>query len=159
MAKLVRRRISKRTVEALTVERDTVFWDTELMGFGVRVYPGGKKSYIAQTRARGQRAKRVKVADYGVIPPSEARRRAAVIILRIRSGQEPDPWRIPEQPALEPVADPEPEAIVDSEVRRKKRKRPAPRPRLSREEVRAGAIRISESLANDVITGWAERKR
>ena len=150
MAKLVRKRISKRTVEALTVEKDTVFWDSELMGFGVRVYPGGKKSYIAQARARGQKAKRVKVADYGVIPPSEARRRAAVIILRIRSGQESDPCRIPEQPAPEPVADPEPG--------RKERKRSTPRRRPSREEVRAGAIRISESLANDVITGWAERE-
>ena len=150
MAKLVRKRISKRTVEALTVEKDTVFWDTELMGFGVRVYPGGKKSYIAQARARGQKAKRVKVADYGVIPPSEARRRAAVIILRIRSGQESDPWRIPEQPAPEPIA--------DRELGHKKRKRSTPRRRPSREEVRAGAIRISESLANDVITGWAERE-
>ena len=42
------RPISKRTVEALTVEKDTVFWDSELIGFRVRVYPDGKKSYIAR---------------------------------------------------------------------------------------------------------------
>ena len=29
--------LSNRTVAALTVERDTVFWDRELTGFGVRV--------------------------------------------------------------------------------------------------------------------------
>ena len=34
--------ISKRTVDGLAVEgRDAVFWDRELAGFGVRVYPSG----------------------------------------------------------------------------------------------------------------------
>ena len=36
--------ISKRTVDALSVEgRDAVFWDRDLPGFGVRVYPSGRK--------------------------------------------------------------------------------------------------------------------
>ena len=38
MAKLNRRSISRRTVEALKVEKDTVFWDRDLPGFGIRVY-------------------------------------------------------------------------------------------------------------------------
>ena len=33
MAKLRHKTISKRTVEALEVEKDTVFWDSELIGF------------------------------------------------------------------------------------------------------------------------------
>ena len=33
--------LSNRTVAALTVERDTVFWDRDLTGFGIRVYPTG----------------------------------------------------------------------------------------------------------------------
>ena len=41
MAKLQHKSISKRTVGALKVEKDTVFWDSELIGFGVRVYPNG----------------------------------------------------------------------------------------------------------------------
>ena len=53
MAKLHRRSISKRTVEALFVEKDMVYWDSELTGFGVRVYPSGSKVYIVQTRAKG----------------------------------------------------------------------------------------------------------
>ena len=44
MARLVRKKITKRTVEALTVKKDTVFWDSELKGFRVRVYLGGKKT-------------------------------------------------------------------------------------------------------------------
>ena len=35
MAKLRRKKISKRTVESLTVAKDTVFWDSELPGFVV----------------------------------------------------------------------------------------------------------------------------
>ena len=94
MAKLRKRKISNRTVDALTVTKDTVFWDSELSGFGVRVYPSGSKFYVVQTRAFGQPAKRVTVGRHGIISPREARRRAALIILRIKSGEEPAPERI-----------------------------------------------------------------
>ena len=36
--------ISKRTVDGLSAAEDTVFWDHELPGFGVRVYPHGPES-------------------------------------------------------------------------------------------------------------------
>ena len=39
MAKLQFRTISNRMVAALKVGKDTVFWDRELTGFGVRVQP------------------------------------------------------------------------------------------------------------------------
>lgn len=51
MAKLQRTRISRRTVNNLSVDKDTVFWDTELPGFGVRAYASGSKVYVVQTRA------------------------------------------------------------------------------------------------------------
>ena len=35
MAKLQGTTISRRTVDALKADRDTVFWDSELLGFGV----------------------------------------------------------------------------------------------------------------------------
>ena len=53
-AKLASATISRRTVEALPAgDREAVYWDTELSGFGVRVYPSGTKVYLAQTRAGG----------------------------------------------------------------------------------------------------------
>ena len=91
MARLETRTISRRTVEALTAGRDTVFWDSELSGFGVRVYPSGSKYYVVQTRAGGRAAKRVTVGRHGVITAEEARRRAALIIARIKAGEEPLP--------------------------------------------------------------------
>ena len=90
MAKLQYSTISKRTVEALSVEKDTVFWDRELTGFGVRVYPTGGRVYVAQSRGPDG-AKRVTVGRHGVISADQARRRAALIIARIKAGEEPVP--------------------------------------------------------------------
>ena len=85
--------LSNRTVAALRVERDTVFWDRDLTGFGVRVYPSGGKVYIAQARERtGKKLpKRVTVGRHDVLNADEARQRAALILARIRAGEEPLP--------------------------------------------------------------------
>ena len=91
MAKLTTTTISRRTVDALAVAKDTVFWDSELSGFGVRVYASGSKVYVVQTRAGGGPAKRVTVGRHGVITAEEARRRAALVIARIKAGEEPLP--------------------------------------------------------------------
>ena len=87
---LLQKTLSNRTVAALRVERDTVFWDRELAGFGVRVYPAGGKVYVAQARGP-DRPKRVTVGRHGVIHAEQARRRAASIIARIKAGEEPVP--------------------------------------------------------------------
>ena len=91
MAKLNSTTISRRTVEGLEADRDTVYWDSELLGFGVRVYPTGRKVYVVQTRADGKDGKRVTVGRHGVVTAEEARRRAAHIISRIKAGVDPVP--------------------------------------------------------------------
>ena len=89
MAKLRYRSLSRRTVDGLAGGgRDVIFWDPELVGFGVRVYPSGAKVYLVQSRGpRG--SKRVTVGRHGVLSTDEARRRAAMIIARIKSDEEP----------------------------------------------------------------------
>ena len=82
--------LSNRTVAALTVERDTVFWDRDLPGFGVRVYPSGGKVYIAQARGP-EGPKRVTVGRHEVLNADGARQRAALVIVRIKAGEEPVP--------------------------------------------------------------------
>ena len=90
MAKLQYQTISTRKVGGLRVEKDTVFWDRELTGFGVRVYPGGGRVYVAQARGPDG-PKRVTVGRHGVITAEQARRRAALIIARVKAGEVPVP--------------------------------------------------------------------
>ena len=81
--------ISKRTVDALTVEdRDAVFWDDRIPGFGVRAYPSGAKVYVVQTRHPGK-SRRVTLGRHGVITADQARKKAAETINRIKSGEDP----------------------------------------------------------------------
>ena len=96
-------RISKRSVDALAVERgDAVFWDRDLTGFGARVYATGRKVYVVQMRGPTGSPKRATLGVHGKVAPDEARRDAAVVINRIRRGEEP----FPPAPAPEPtVAD------------------------------------------------------
>ena len=91
MAKLQYRSLSMRTVDGLSGDgKDIIFWDRELQGFGVRVYPSGTKVYLVQSRGpRG--SKRVTLGRHGVISADRARRRAASIVARIKAGEEPEP--------------------------------------------------------------------
>lgn len=83
--------ITKRSVDALAVEgKDAVFWDRRLPGFGVRMYPTGRKVYIVQSRGpHGSR--RATLGRHGPLLPDEARRRAAAAIDRIKRGEDPLP--------------------------------------------------------------------
>ena len=90
MAKTGYGTLSNRAVGKLKVEKDTVFWDMELTGFGVRVYPTGAKVYIAQARGP-EGPKRVTVGRHGVIHAEQARQRAALIISRVKAGEAPVP--------------------------------------------------------------------
>ena len=94
--------LSKRIIDRLSVDdKDTVFWDRDLPGFGIRVYPSGAKVYVVQTRVFG-RSKRFTVGRHGRLSADQARRKATRIIARIKAG-EPDPL---EEPAAAPtVAD------------------------------------------------------
>ena len=96
MAQAQHRTLSKRVVDGLSVNgKDAVFWDRDLAGFGVRVYPSGKKVFVVQTRAFG-RSKRVTLGTHGDITTEIARRDATEVIARIKKGQpavraEPEP--------------------------------------------------------------------
>ena len=82
-------KISKRTVDALSVEgKDAVFWDRDLAGFGVRVYPTGRKVYVVQSRGPGG-PKRKALGRHGEISADEARKQAAILIDRIKQGKDP----------------------------------------------------------------------
>ena len=93
------RTLTKRIVDRLAVDdKDAVFWDRELPGFGLRVYPSGAKVYVVQTRCAG-RSKRATVGRHGDVSPDQARKEAARIIARIKAGEE----AIPVAPKADPT--------------------------------------------------------
>ena len=76
-------------------------WDRDLAGFGVRVHATGRKLYIVQSRGPAG-LKRVTLGPVGSETIDKRRREAAIVIDRIKRGEDPKPPK----PAPEPtVAD------------------------------------------------------
>ena len=96
MNELTHGSITDAVVDGLAPGRDRVLWDRALTGFGVRVYPSGARVYVVQTRGpKGTR--RTTVGRHGVIGAGEARRRASLIIARVKAGED-----LAERPAPKP---------------------------------------------------------
>ena len=83
--------ITERSVDALVPDgRNTFHWDRTLPGFGVRVHASGRKTYVVQCRGpKGSR--RVTIGQHGPITPDQARKQAAILIDRIKQGEDPGP--------------------------------------------------------------------
>lgn len=72
-------KLSKRTVDGLEPgEADYIVFDENLPGFGVRVLPSGRKTFLVQYRAGG-RTRRVKIGMFGAITVDDARTEARKI--------------------------------------------------------------------------------
>ena len=84
-------KLTKRSVDGLRVEgKDAIFWDRDLPGFGVRVYPTGRKVYVVQSRGPTG-PKRATIGRHGAVSADQARKQATVIIDRIKRGEDPAP--------------------------------------------------------------------
>ena len=69
---------------------DVLYWDTEIKGFGLRVTPNGKTTFIAQGRVNGiGAAVRVTVGPYGVFTPDQARDVAKEHLRNMGRGTDP----------------------------------------------------------------------
>ena len=99
------RTISKRAVHALPADgSDALYWDRDLPGFGVRVYPSGRKSYVVQCRGPNG-SQRVTIGRHGKITADEARKQAAAIIDRIKRGEDPVPAPARPEPTVVDLAE------------------------------------------------------
>lgn len=82
-------KITKRSVEGATpADKEFFLWDDELKGFGLRVYPSGRKMYLAQFRAGG-RLRRVNIGLHGALTPDLARTEAMKHLSDVRLGGDP----------------------------------------------------------------------
>lgn len=82
-------KLTKRVVDALEPKtKDYFVFDEEVMGFGIRVLPSGKKTYLAQYRSGG-RTRRVKIGRATVLTPDEARARAKELLGDVAKGENP----------------------------------------------------------------------
>lgn len=91
-----RSRITKRTLDAAEPgERDYFVWDTSFAGFGFRVSPKGRKTFVFQYRltAPGEAAQtapvRYTIGRYGNITPEQARKSAEKLAGMVANGIDP----------------------------------------------------------------------
>src|SRR5205807_1013294 len=57
-------------------------------GFGARIYPTGRKVFVAQVRV-GRRTRRIKIGRFGAFTVDQARERATAIIRAAADGRDP----------------------------------------------------------------------
>ena len=98
-------RLTKRIVERLKADgKDAIFWDRDLAGFGVRVHITGRKLYIVQSRGPAG-LKRVTLGRTGTQTVDERRREAAIVIDRIKRGEDPKPPELAPEPTVADLAE------------------------------------------------------
>lgn len=82
-------KLTKRTVENMQPDgRDYLAWDDDLSGFGIRVFPSGRKSYLVQYRAGG-RTRRRSIGQHGALTADEARKEARKLLGDVAKGGNP----------------------------------------------------------------------
>lgn len=84
-------KLTKRLVDSITPDKTKrVFvWDTEIIGFCLRVYPTGRKVYYLQYRNQDNVTHKVNIGTHGNITTEQARDKAAQLSLEVRSGLDP----------------------------------------------------------------------
>lgn len=88
-----RAKLNKRTVDAAKPEAARyILWDVTLAGFGVRVEPTGRKTFIARYRAGGGRAgirRQATLGQYGALTVDEAAKAAKKLLGKAAGGGDP----------------------------------------------------------------------
>jgi integrase len=81
--------LSKRVLDAAEPQATEYFlWCPALPGFGARIYPTGRKVFVAQVRV-GRRTRRIKIGGFGAFTVEQARERATAIIRAASDGRDP----------------------------------------------------------------------
>ncbi|WP_202526127.1 tyrosine-type recombinase/integrase [Sneathiella litorea] len=83
-------RLNKRTIDGLSVkEKDYFVWDETLPGYGLRVLPSGRKTFLIQYRDGGGRTRRKGLGRYGTVTAEKAKEKARELLGGIAHGENP----------------------------------------------------------------------
>jgi len=100
-------RLNKTSIDQLDLKKSDYFvWDTQLPGFGIRVYPTGRKVYLIQYRA-GSDTRRYKLGHHGHLTVQQARKAAQAKLGEVAMGGDPsrDRQRENKRPTMSQVCD------------------------------------------------------
>lgn len=84
-------RLTKANVGKLALpagKSDTVVFDDDMPGFGIRIRAGGKRTWVAQYRF-GTKQRRVTLGTVGTLSPEQARVEAAKVLSAVTLGSDP----------------------------------------------------------------------
>ena len=86
-----RRRLTKSSVAALPVpkEKNAIYWDADLGGFGLRISPHGTKTYFLQARTKNGRGIKVTLGRASRITAEQARDAARRHLAALDLGRDP----------------------------------------------------------------------
>ena len=87
MPKLTKQFVDRCKTPAGSAEK--TFWDNDLSGFGLRVRPSGRKSFILQYRNAHGRERKMTLGRYGALTPQEARLEAKRVLGQVAAGTDP----------------------------------------------------------------------
>ncbi len=88
-------KLTVRTVEAIEPGvKDVIVWDDELTGFGVKVTPNGKRTFLLYYRTVDHVQRKPRIGDFPAMKPEKARSIAKDWLSEVRAGKDPSGERI-----------------------------------------------------------------
>ncbi len=98
-------KLTKRFVESLKPDENKPIktWDSELKGFGLIIYPSGRRTYCLEYRNTNRIKKRLKIGVHGHISTEMAREQARQLLGTIAMGADPasDKKKVSTAPTME----------------------------------------------------------
>lgn len=85
-----KKKLTIRVIEEVRPSsKDIIVWDGEISGFGLKVTPNGKKTFLLQYRTLNHTARKPKIGDYPAMKPEKAREIARDMLTEVRKGGDP----------------------------------------------------------------------
>jgi integrase len=86
-------KLTKRAIDALPcpADRDTIWWDDDLKGLGLKITPAGRRTFLVQYRPAGDRRnpRKYTIGEYGSVTPYQARVEAQRVLAERAAGRDP----------------------------------------------------------------------